>query len=422
MKHPASLEQIVTHGLCLGCGLCQSVAGRDYVEMGWVDPPGRLRPRIKQPLRAEQQQAILRICPGARLDEPVDHRHSDDVKVDASFGPWMNVWKGHASEPEIHHLASSGGALSALGVYLLETNKVEFVLHVKASSERPMRSRVQVSTSRAEVLEAAGSRYGPVDPLSSFTEQLDKGVPFAVIGKPCDVSGVHNMRAHDPRVDELVRYTLAFSCGTFSDLQCSRWMLDRQGVPGGEQNLSLFRYRGYGCPGPTRAVTLDGQIFDEPYLEFWYGPHGWTHQFRCRICADPTGEMTDISVADAWPGGGPTEEEWGGYSLFVSRTKAGDALMHEAIAADAVTVTSTGIEAMYECQPHQAVKKQGIAARLRALDSEDQLGPRFNNVRIEDAAAQRDENFHIDNFAGARDRIHRGLNHEPAPTAESDSD
>ena len=71
------------------------------------------------------------------------------------------------------------------------------------------------------------------------------------------------MRKLDPRVDELVKYTMAFSCGTFGDLQCSRWMLERVGFPGlqeGEENLSLFRYRGYGwleaggtnmCPSTT---------------------------------------------------------------------------------------------------------------------------------------------------------------------------
>ena len=72
----------------------------------------------------------------------------------------------------------------------------------------------------------------PATPLDRFVEQLDKGRPFAVIGKPCDISGVHNMRKLDPRVDELVKYTLAFSCGTFGDLQCSRWMLERVGFPG----------------------------------------------------------------------------------------------------------------------------------------------------------------------------------------------
>ncbi len=416
MRHPSNLTEIVENGLCLGCGLCQSVAGPDRVEMGWVDPPGRLRPRILKPLDVATEQAILDSCPGALLDEPLDpERHDPRAGEDPSFGPWIRVWQGHAADPEIHHMASSGGALSALGVYLVESGKVDFIYHVRSDDKRPMRSRSHVSTTRQDVLDGAGSRYGPVAPLDRFVEQLDKDKPFAVIAKPCDISGVNNMRKVDPRVNELVKYTLAFSCGTFADLQCSRWMLERVGFPGGQKgegNISLFRYRGYGCPGPTRAVDKLGNVYDESYLDFWYGPHGWTHQFRCKICADPTGEATDISVADAWPGGGPTEDEWGGTSAFISRTAAGDALMQEAIDAGAVTVEPADMDLLYNVQPHQAVKKQGINARLQAIADADGIGPVFRNVRLHEAQAQQDEAFYESNREGTRQRIEKGVNRE----------
>ena len=416
MHHPRSLKEIVENGLCLGCGLCESVAGESRVEMAWVDPPGRLRPRIKETLDEATEQAILRSCPGVLLDQPlVEERHGPNAREDASFGPWIRVWKGHASEPEIHHMASSGGALTALGIYLIESGRVDFIYHVTADEAQPMRTRSHVSSTRADVVKGAGSRYGPAAPLDRFMEQLDKGRPFAVIGKPCDISGVHNMRKVDSRVDDLVKYTLAFSCGTFADLQCSRWMLERVGFPGaqqGEENLSAFRYRGYGCPGPTRAVDKQGTIYDEAYTNFWYGSHGWTHQFRCKICADPTGEATDVSVADAWPGGGPTEEEWGGYNVFISRTERGDELMRDAIADGAVTVTEQGIEIMYDVQPHQAVKKQALNARLKAVEDNGDALPVFRNLRLDAASAQRDQAFHDSNYEGTSERLKRGVNKE----------
>jgi coenzyme F420 hydrogenase subunit beta len=173
MRQPANLREIVENGLCIGCGLCQSIAGADRVEMVMVDPPGRLRPKIKQSLDQNTEEAILAGCPGARIDEPVDAaRHGSDDKVDPSFGPRRHVWRGHAANPEVHHLASSGGALTALGIHLLETDKVEFILHVTASREKPMRTERHLSFDRAQVIEGAGSRYGPASPLIDFTEQL----------------------------------------------------------------------------------------------------------------------------------------------------------------------------------------------------------------------------------------------------------
>ncbi len=416
MRHPASLREIVENGLCLGCGLCQSIAGRRRVEMDWVDPPGRLRPALREALDAATEQAILEACPGMTLDEPADPaRHGAQVRIDPCFGPWIRVWKGHAGDPDIRHRGSSGGALTALALWLLESGEVDFISHVRADEERPMRSRSHTSATRDDVLAAAGSRYGPVAPLDRFMELLDLGKPFAVIGKPCDVSGVHNMRRLDSRVDRLVRYTLAFSCGTFADLDCSRQMLERTGFPGGrdgEDNLSLFRYRGYGCPGPTRAVDRQGRVHDEDYLDFWYGPHGWTHQFRCKVCADPTGEATDITVADAWPGGAPSGNEAGGWNTFISRTLAGDSLMQAAIDAGRLVAEEEDIALMYDVQPHQAVKKQGMKARLQAIADSGAAVPDFRNLNLDAAARQRDGTFLSKNYEGTAERLASGVHRE----------
>ena len=38
-----NLSDIVNNGLCIGCGLCQSVAGTDKIEIS-MTPKGRLEP------------------------------------------------------------------------------------------------------------------------------------------------------------------------------------------------------------------------------------------------------------------------------------------------------------------------------------------------------------------------------------------
>ena len=52
------------------------------------------------------------------------------------------------------------------------------------------------------MLEGAGSRYGPAATLVDFGDILDRGEPFALNAKPCDITAVRNLARLDPRVDE----------------------------------------------------------------------------------------------------------------------------------------------------------------------------------------------------------------------------
>jgi len=38
-----NLSDIVDNGLCIGCGLCQSIAGKDKIKVS-MSPKGRLEP------------------------------------------------------------------------------------------------------------------------------------------------------------------------------------------------------------------------------------------------------------------------------------------------------------------------------------------------------------------------------------------
>ena len=56
------LESVVRHGLCTGCGICESMAGRDKVEMR-LTAFGQLRPRVKGPIDRAKLDQVLKVCP-----------------------------------------------------------------------------------------------------------------------------------------------------------------------------------------------------------------------------------------------------------------------------------------------------------------------------------------------------------------------
>ncbi len=105
-----------------------------------------------------------------------------------------------------------------------------------------------------------------------------------------------------------------------SELGKSQAVLAEYGLD--ESELSLFRYRGYGNPGPTRLETQDGRSIEKSYGEMWADEATWQLQFRCKICPDAIGESADLAASDVWPGGSPTGEDEG-FNGVITRTQTG---------------------------------------------------------------------------------------------------
>ena len=404
------LETIVGQGLCIGCGLCESVAGRDAVAMTMLKEGGE-RPVVARGLDDETLNLINAVCPGLHCSGYAPQIEDPLVDVHPIWGPTRYLAIGHASDPTIRHHASSGGALSALAIYLLESGEVDFILHVAASKAQPARSGATLSFDVAQVMEASGSRYGPAAPLTDFIAVLDRGRPFAFIGKACDIAAIRNYAKVDPRVDQLLRYTLNFFCGGVSEFGKTMDYVRKAGMV--EDDLTHLRYRGDGCPGPMVMKFRDGSVLNHSYNEMWQDEARWQLQFRCKICADALGDLADISVADVWPGGRPDEDGLG-FNGFIARTARGERLLRAA--ADAGAIVFTGASLTYAglelAQGHQMRKKQAINARLRAMRDAGALVPAFENLRLDQAEAMISPEKREAEYLGTRTRLDRGDNLE----------
>ncbi len=410
------VEDIVAGGLCIGCGLCESLAGRDRIEMV-LTPDGQERPRVLRPIDQRAWRRIEAACPGAVIAGVPANRVPSTAAVDLIWGPIIRLIEGHAADPEVRYRGSSGGVLTALGQYLLESGRVEMVVHVAASRDAPMRSTGQVSFDRAQVLQGAGSRYGPAAPLRDLMAIVEQGRPFAVIGKPCDITAVRSLARRDPRLASQLRYALAMMCGGASDLQKSRDVLTQFGIE--EEAVSLFRFRGYGSPGMTRVRTHDGRDVALTYGEMWEDEAGWRIQPRCKICPDAIGEVADIVAADVWPDGIPPENDEGFNAVFV-RTETGLELFEAAVAAGVLeTGAEIPVRRMDNFQPHQVEKKQAVAARLAGIRAAGGPVPRVRELRIGRLARRGGGRTAAREFLGAFRRARRGSFSEPVPGSEA---
>ena len=61
------LSDIVNNGLCIGCGLCQSIAGKDKIEVTMTSK-GRLEPKEISKITPEIFKKIVNVCPGTIVE------------------------------------------------------------------------------------------------------------------------------------------------------------------------------------------------------------------------------------------------------------------------------------------------------------------------------------------------------------------
>jgi coenzyme F420 hydrogenase subunit beta len=168
MRQSDSLEKIVDRHLCMGCGAC-AAARPDLISMVDTETHGR-RPKISKRTSA----ATSRFAPAQDYDE-------------AAWGPVLEVWEGHATDPELRFRGSSGGVVSALALHGVESGSAAGAVQVAARRDQPLLNETVISRSRADVLAASASRYSPASPCEKLAEVRSNGNPHIFVGKPCDV-------------------------------------------------------------------------------------------------------------------------------------------------------------------------------------------------------------------------------------------
>lgn len=407
MRKPSKIKNlagIVQNGLCMGCGLCQAIAGKDRVSFV-VTPDGRQRPMQIGPVDSATWNEIEQSCPGITVGAPTDAGAKGFV--DPVWGPLRHVALGHAADPDIRFRAAGGGVLTALAAHLLSSGEVDFVMQVRAARDRPMRTETVFSRCAADVIAASSSRYGPSTPLDAIRAALDTGERFAFVGKPCDISGLRNLARLDPRVGKNCAAMLALVCGGGPEFWKSRDLVQDIGYK--ERDVTLMRYRGYGNPGRARIEVQDGAAFELTYAELWDDESKWASQPRCRLCPDGIGEGADIVSGDFWPGCQPTGEDAGFNSIMV-RSERGERIFKAAAAAGALVINrSLTVDDMSHTQPHQVKKKQEMWARYAGLAAVGHPHPETaSELRLRNLARGQSLRQNLTSARGARSRARLG--------------
>ncbi len=319
------VDRVVEWRLCAGCGACIPACPNQALTLVNMHHRG-LRP-VVDPEKCRKCGECVGVCPGIEISHPACNGQAMP-ELREEWGPVLEVWEGHATDPEIRHYGSSGGLATALALYCLENRGMSGVLHVGAREGDCVENVAVFSKNRADMLARTGSRYSPAAPCEKLQWIQEADSPSVFIGKPCDVVALRKSQAINPMLDEKVGLAIGIFCAGTPATDGTYRVLKALGVE--PQEAQELRYRGCGWPGMTTVKVKgdNGRTRQMTYEESWSGILSKCRQFRCTLCPDTTGEFADLSCGDPWYREIEPGEQ--GLSLVLVRSETGREILHEA--------------------------------------------------------------------------------------------
>jgi coenzyme F420 hydrogenase subunit beta len=358
-----NVTDVVDWRLCVGCGACAYICPERKITIVNVWEEGR------RPIVAGGDcgacSTCLDVCPGVETRAaPRAAGPSIDEECTARWGPVLEIWEGHAVDPEIRHRGSSGGILTALSAFCLEQREMHGVLHIAQDPGEPLVNRTTMSRSRAELLERTGSRYAPASVCDSLHLVEVAPAPCVIIGQATEMAALRKAEALRPALASNVGIALSFFSAGSPPAAATVALIRKLGLD--PERVTGLRYRGNGWPG-NFVVSIDGKPQHEKaitYTESWrflqaYRPlavHNWP---------DGTGEWGDISAGDAWHR--PRNPDEPGSSLILIRTEKGRRLFEAARQAGYVQAEPATAAMVAQAAMGLLKKKRSIWGRQVAL-------------------------------------------------------
>jgi len=382
MRRVDTIQDVVRRNLCMGCGAC-AAARPDIVQMADTVDHGR-RPIIAKDAPSAAGRELAKVCPGRAIDARAP---GPDGKRDysyAAWGPVLEVWEGHATDPELRFRGSSGGVVSALALFCIELKQYAGAVQVRARSDQPLLNESVISRSRADVLSASASRYAPASPCERLADLRNSSQPHVFIGKPCDVAGSARLVAAEPSLASSVALTISIFCAGTPSLAGSHELLRRLGVSDSDEVLEL-QYRGRGWPGNMavrfrKAETGEVREASTSYAEGWGDILQKHKQWRCQLCADHLGEHADLSIGDPWYR--PLDQDEAGQSLIVVRTERGRQILQQAMRAGILNLERRSLATLAASQPNLEQTRGAVFGRCLTARMTGANAPRYRGSRL----------------------------------------
>lgn len=362
-KEGKTIQEVVKQGLCTGCGTCIAICPKNALTVTESSESGTYLPMLND-AKCNQCGVCLRICPGAKIDyNELNLFAFNKEPKNSLIGNYSNCYVGCATDRKLRYKSASGGLVTALSTFALETGDVNGVLVTRMRCETPLRPESFIAKTREEIMSATGSKYCPVSANISLKEIIEKKGCFIVVGLPCHIQGLRKAQVLNKELRNNVSYCFGLVCNHTPSFHATRYLLRKFKIP--EEKIVKLDYRGTGWPGGMKIVLDDGSDAFIPQFSSYYWGFVFQRFFwprRCMVCDDKLCQLADITFMDAWLPQFSSDNI--GTSLVIVRSKRGEKFLEKAMKHKVITLQATSIKSVTNAQSMVTIMRKVVARRF----------------------------------------------------------
>ena len=374
------LSDIIEQGLCLGCGTCAGVCPTSAISMRMSE--GLFLPEINQK-KCNGCQFCISSCPGYSMDfKALRSKIFGEEPKSSAIGNYIQCYVGHSTNEQIRYDSTSGGLITQLLIFALEHNLIDGAVVTRMRHKNPLEPESFIARTADEIIEASKSKYCPVATNACLKQILKEQGRFAVVGLPCHIHGIRKAETLFKVLNKRIVLRLGLLCSHTVDFAGISFLVKKLNLQ--ENEVKKIAYRGGGWPGGMSIETNSASKIELPLVGDWHAYWSLFSSFfftpmRCTFCPDQAAELADISFGDAWLPELKNDKK--GSSIIVSRTKEGENLLSEALAAKAISIKSVTIDKVKQSQfGNLKFKKDDLPDRLYTAGLMGRETPIFNPV------------------------------------------
>ncbi len=354
---------VINPGNCFHCGLCEGLTSNLFKMKKSSNGP--LPKLVRKPISKDipQLERILLACPGRGFPYQFLSKKIDANKKNQFLGNYNNLYIGSSNSKTTREKSSSGGIVRTLLIELIKSNKIDYACILDENKNQILDFNLLITSKIDEILNCSQSIYQTTPTLNKL-KTLKKNKRYAFVGLPEHIASLRVLKIYFPDEFKHIKYLISIYSGTNMYPGSVEFFLKGNGIKNlGEVKKIYWRYGEW--PGLLRVETKSNKILSLKKFYYNYLIPFFISK-NCLITPDFTGELSDISIGDAWS---PVLEKSGhGYSIVISRSASFDKILNNLKQKEVISLKKNDEKLTMEMHSHMLeFKKIGSYLRIRKL-------------------------------------------------------